>query len=338
MSALAAEQPPGATADARSLRLLLAEDEPIQRKKFQRLLQQHGYSVDAVDSGAAALERVLRGEVDILLTDWDMPEMDGAEVCRRIRAASLDRYVYILMITAHTEEADMIAALRAGANDYICKPLSSAALTARLGVACELMQMTRSLAAAKDENARLARFDPAVGCYNKMYLNEKLPAEIARASRHEGDVSLVVMDVDHFKNINDTRGHMTGDEVLRALVKRSTEVLRAEDWMARFGGEEFLVVLPAIASDQAVVVAEKLRLACERTPFETSTGCINVTVSLGVSSYRDMSVHGVAPAADALINTADKALYQSKNAGRNRVTVCRCTTEQQFAQSGRSAP
>jgi diguanylate cyclase (GGDEF)-like protein len=256
------------------LRLLLAEDEPVQRLLFRRTLEDSGYQVEAVSSGEEALVKVFGGGFHLLLTDWGMPGMDGAELCRRIREARLKEYLYILMVTSHSSVSDMVFAIRAGANDFIRKPLDKAELLVRLMSACELVGVQRELrsvverlSVANAEIERMSRVDPQLRCYNKGYLNDQLPRAVAHARRHREPLSLLLADLDKFKKINDTHGHMVGDEVLSGFVARANRSLRSSDWIARFGGEEFAIILPATALEHARGVGEKLRAGCVRIPL-----------------------------------------------------------------------
>ncbi len=315
-------------------KLLLAEDEPVQRLLFQRTLKEEGYEVETASSGEEALRKVLGGGIHILLTDWDMPGLDGAELCRRIRQAKLPDYLYILMITSHSSASDTVFAITAGANDYIRKPLDKAELLARVRSACELVGVQRelraaidSLSAANAEIERMSWIDPQLRCYNKRYLNDQLPRAIAHATRHNESLALVMADLDGFKRINDTHGHLVGDEVLCGFVQRSCGALRASDWIARFGGEEFAIILPATDLQGAREVAEKLRVNCAAEGFDTSIGRLSVTVSLGVTALPPLPADQVelppelGAAVNGLLARADAALYCSKNQGRNVVSV-----------------
>jgi two-component system cell cycle response regulator len=310
-----AEAPPETE---KPLRLLLAEDEPVQRLLFRRTLEKSGYQVEAVSSGEAALEKVMGGGFHLLLTDWDMPGMDGAELCRRIRKAKLKEYVYILMVTSHSSVSDMVFAIKAGANDFIRKPLDQAELLARLMSASELVLVQRDLRAANAQIERMSCIDVQLRCYNKGYLNDHLPRAVAHAIRHQEPLSLIMADLDAFKTINDTYGHMAADEVLSGFVERANRSLRSSDWIARFGGEEFAIILPATALEPARGVAEKLRAGCADEAFKTSAGSLTVTVSLGVASFAPSSNE---ISVNDLLSRADAALYRSKKEGRNRVSV-----------------
>jgi len=302
------------------LRLLLAEDEALQRKILERMLSRAGYDVDLAGSGEEALAKVLSGHFQILITDWDMPGMDGATLCRRVRAARLPGYLYILMLTAHTAVTDTVIGLEAGADDYIRKPADEGELLARVKAGRRIVELERSLSAANARIERLSLTDGLLDCYNRRYFNEQLPREIERAARYSTPLALVMADLDAFKKINDAHGHTVGDEVLVCFVARAVASLRqSSDWMARFGGEEFAIVLPQTDAAGAAQVAHKIRAECAARPFETTDGELHVTVSLGVAPLA--SRLPVKTAMTELLSRADAALYESKHAGRDCVTV-----------------
>lgn len=331
----------------KSWRILLAEDDPVSRLLFKRTLSDQGYTIETACSGEEALNRVLQGGIHILITDWDMPGLDGAQLCRRIRESEVEVYPYILMVTAHESLSDRVFALNAGANDYIKKPLEKPELLARLRSACELVAVQHKLRStntelslanqrlsiayeeitlAKEKIEQMSRVDQTFGCFNRHHLNEQLPREIERALRYKHSLALLLVDVDHFKHINDTHGHLVGDEILKMLVERTYSALRqSADWIARFGGEEFVVVLPETDLAGAHAVAEKIRALCDDEQFPTSAGPLRVTVSVGVSAMRPSSQLTSLPTTSGLMNDlledADRAMYESKELGRNRVSV-----------------
>jgi diguanylate cyclase (GGDEF)-like protein len=308
------------TVAAPRLRLLLAEDDPLQRMLLERMLSRAGYEVETTTDGADALQRILAGPFHFLITDWDMPGMDGAALCRRVRAAQLPDYIYILMLTGHTTEADLLAAFDAGADDYVKKPANQAELLARVKAGCRLIESERRLSAALAQVHQLSVTDSLTGTYNRRYLSEQLPRELERAHRYDRALSIVMADLDGFKQINDLHGHGTGDEVLKDFADRVRNSIRASsDWIARYGGEEFVVVLPEVQLDQATAVAEKIRSQCDSTSMDTSTGQHRVTASFGIAAAPAAPEGPIT--ADALLRRADEALYRSKRGGRNRLTV-----------------
>ena len=302
------------------LRLLLAEDEPLQAKILERVLSRAGYDVELATTGEEALARVLEGGFQFLITDWDMPGMDGAALCKRVREARLPVYVYILMLSAHTSVSDTVTGLDAGADDYVRKPADEGELLARVKAGTRIVELERSLSAANARVERLSLIDALLGCYNRRYLNEQLPREIERAHRYPTPLSLVMADLDAFKQINDVHGHTVGDEVLVGFAQRAGACLRqAGDWIARFGGEEFAIVLPHADAANASLIAERIRAECAATPILTTVTPLHVTVSLGVAALKPSS--DIKAAMASLLARADSALYQSKRHGRNRVTL-----------------
>jgi len=310
---LAAEAP-------RRWRLLLAEDEPLQRRLFHHTLSCAGYDVEAVQCGEDALERVTKGHFDILITDWDMPGLDGASLCRKVRALDLNKHLHILMLTGHLLGSDLAAAIEAGADDYLRKPADRAELLARVKSGCRIVALTLELAAANARLHEMSIIDPLVRTYNRGYLEEQLPKAIETARRYGHSLSVVMADIDCFKKINDQWGHFVGDEVLKCFSDRLRLCIRSSsDWIARYGGEEFVFVLPETELQGAAAVAEKLRAACAGECMQTSRGALLVTASFGVAALPD----SVEPAVDAatLLRGADSAMYRAKQEGRNRVAV-----------------
>jgi two-component system, cell cycle response regulator len=307
--------------DSTPLRVLLAEDEPTQCLLVSRLLRVAGYIVNVVNDGEKALEEIATGSYQMLVTDWDMPRLDGPELCRRVRKLVLPSYLYILILTGHNTTQSVVAGLDAGADDYIRKPPDDAELLARLRAGRRVVRLEQSL---RESNARvqlLSITDGLLGVFNRRYLNEKLPDEIQRAHRYRRPLSIVIADLDHFKNVNDRFGHQAGDEVLKCFAQLAQSRLRqASDWIARLGGEEFVFVLPEATSEGAAITAEKIRQACSSAPLVTTTAEINVTASFGVAELQLDEERSPAAQLGFLLRRADSALYRSKNDGRNRVT------------------
>jgi diguanylate cyclase (GGDEF)-like protein len=300
--------------------ILLAEDDPVTRMLMTRFLKNAGYEVDAVSNGSEALDRMTKRYYPILVTDWEMPEMDGVALCKAVRNMQLDGYVYALLLTARDSKEHIIAGLEAGADDYLVKPVHEPELIARLNAGRRILNLEHSLRAANHRNRILSITDALTGAYNRRYLMEQLPREVERCRRYAYPLSVLMCDLDHFKLINDQRGHATGDDVLQQFAARAQRSIRSNsDWIARYGGEEFLIVLPETAYADGLFVAEKIRALIQNTPFNTRTGDTSVTASFGVSATGpngpDLTLK-----VDAMIRTADECLYTSKQDGRNRCT------------------
>ncbi|MBS0420807.1 MAG: diguanylate cyclase [Proteobacteria bacterium] len=299
------------------IKLLLVEDEPTQRLLIARKLRGVGYTVDMAENGTDALRMIKTGQYPLVLSDWEMPGMDGVTLCRLVREANLPS-VYILLLTSHGAVTHAVEALRAGANDFIRKPADETELVARLEAGRRMVLLEQSLREANAQIEKLSITDPLLGIFNRRYLHEHLPQETSRARRYAEQFSLVMADLDHFKKVNDTYGHHTGDLVLQHAVNLARSALRVSDWIARYGGEEFVIVLPETPILGAYAVAERMRRLCAETPVKGLDSKLLVTASFGVAT-----IDGVAASpedADALLREADKALYESKRAGRNRVT------------------
>jgi two-component system cell cycle response regulator len=221
-----------------------------------RFLKKAGYEVDAVADGSAALDRMTRRYYPILITDWEMPEMDGVALCKAVRGLQLDGYVYALLLTARDSKEHIIAGLEAGADDYLIKPVHEPELIARLIAGRRILALEHSLRAANERNRILSITDALTGAFNRRYLMEQLPREVDRCRRYGYPLSVLMCDIDHFKQLNDARGHAAGDDVLQQFAARMQKSIRStSDWVARYGGEEFLIVLPDTGYDGAMVVA-----------------------------------------------------------------------------------
>ncbi len=298
--------------------ILLAEDDPVTRMLMTRFLKKAGYEVEAVANGAEALDKMMSRYYPMLVTDWEMPEMDGVALCKAVRNLRLDGYVYALLLTARDSKEHIIAGLEAGADDYLIKPVHEPELIARLNAGRRILDLEQSLRAANQRNRILSITDALTGAYNRRYLMEQLPRELERCRRYAYPLSVLMCDIDHFKHINDACGHAAGDDVLQQFAARAQNSIRSNsDWVSRYGGEEFLIVLPETEYQGAVVVAEKIRAIIAATPFPTRAGDAVVTASFGVASTGS-SGPDIALKVDALIRTADECLYRSKQEGRNR--------------------
>jgi two-component system cell cycle response regulator len=304
---------------AAAWRILLVDDEPTQRLIMARLLKRAGYEVEMAGNGREALAKLETGDFQLMITDWEMPEMDGIALCSAVRALQNKAYVYIILLTARDAIEHVVAGLQAGADDYLTKPVIEPELMARLNTGKRIVTLERSLRAANEENRRLSITDPLTGVHNRRYLMEQLPREIDRAARYGRQLAVVMCDVDHFKEINDTHGHQIGDEVLKWFVAHLNKTVRASDWVARYGGEEFVVVLPETNVESGNRVAEHLREQIASAPFAAGATSFAVTASFGVSGWQNAVPSG--STLDALMAKCDAGVYASKAAGRNRVTA-----------------
>jgi len=298
--------------------ILIAEDDPVSRRLLEKILMKAGNTVVSVDNGQKALALINEKFFPIILTDWMMPEMDGLELCRAIRKNTYPGYVFIILLTAKDSKDDMIKGLGAGADDYLTKPFSHAELVARLNTGKRVLELEKSLKDANEEIRILSITDPLTGTYNRGYLTERLPQEIKRAKRYSRALSIIICDIDHFKKVNDTYGHLVGDEVLKDFARCIRHSIRHDvDWMARYGGEEFLIVLPETEVNGATAMAERLRGELSRRVTEAQDKQISITASFGVAGFSPNTPDEmISP--EALIRKADKYLYQAKRDGRNR--------------------
>jgi two-component system, cell cycle response regulator len=303
-----------------ALTILLAEDDPVTRMLMSRQLKAAGYEVDAVADGRAALQKIGERYYPILITDWEMPELDGISLCKAMRAMKLDGYMYALLLTARDSSANIITGLESGADDYLTKPVNEAELLARLNTARRILALEQSLRTANQTNRLLSITDVLTGAFNRRFLMEQLPREIERCRRYGRGLSVIMCDIDHFKKVNDTLGHEAGDAVLKQFTERVMKFTRStSDWLARYGGEEFVIVLPETAHAGGLQAAEKIRAAIAAAAFVTATGELAITASFGIASFSSETPEADITV-DALIRTADACLYESKAAGRNRVT------------------
>lgn len=301
-----------------SFPVLVVEDNHFLRHVLCTMLQEDGHAVTAVADGVAALAHLRQQPCPIVITDWVMPGMDGLELCRQIRALPSECYTYVILLTAQESKTDLVTGLEAGADEYLIKPINEAELRARLKIAKRILNLERSLKQSLEELKHLSVKDPLTELYNRRFLAERLPQEIKRASRYGRNLSLIMLDIDHFKLVNDTHGHGAGDAVLKICAAALQEAIRQDvDWAARYGGEEFLLILPETDHGGALVVAERLREQFEAAPLQVGELAISITASFGVSTYPHDRRGALGT--EALLEAADRALYQAKKTGRNKV-------------------
>ena len=296
-------------------RILIADDDPVARSMLEALLTKWGYEVISVGDGLAAA-RILAGDAapQLAILDWMMPGAEGPEVCKRVRALQDRPYVYILLVTSRAHRGDLFQGLQSGADDYITKPFDSGELRARLLVGRRIVDLQNKLIAAREELRYKATHDALTGVPNRAAALEAINRERSRQVRDAGSFGIVLVDIDHFKRVNDTHGHLVGDAVLRAVAGSIVNSVRPYDTVGRYGGEEFVIVVPLSDASGTMSLAERVRERIESTPVSTDSGPISITISCGVAVCRSEAPMEV----QSLLHLADEALYRSKASGRNR--------------------
>jgi len=300
------------------VKVLLADDEPVSLRLLQSTLVKWGYDVLAATDGDQAW-RILHSDDPprLALLDWMMPGRKGIDICRAVRARLSQPYIYILLLTARKDKIDVIEGLESGADDYLTKPYFAQELRARLRVGERILELEDHLVAAREAMHFRATHDPLTGLWNRAAILESLDRELPRASREGRPLGILLADLDHFKKINDTHGHLAGDEVLREAARRMLTAVRSYDLVGRYGGEEFLLLLSGCDSSNILDRAEHLRKMIASHPVKAPEGSLQVTVSVGaVSSAGIRNLD-----ADSFLRAADQALYRAKNSGRNRVEI-----------------
>ena len=298
------------------MRVLVAEDDLTSRLVLQKTMTKWGYEVLAVQDGNEAWVELQKPDApNLLVLDWEMPGMDGIEVCRKVRAHGGSHPRYIILLTSRDGTEDLVAGLEAGASDYVGKPFEAAALRARVDVGRRFVELYDRLLELQHALEHQARTDSLTQIMNRGAIMARLHEEVARTKREGSTLALGVMDIDHFKRVNDTHGHVAGDQVLREVVRRLTVAVRPYDGLGRIGGEEFLVLIPGADRTAARTVLERVRQVVCATPVICADLNIGVTVSLGGTITR-----GHEPE-DLVLVRADEALYRAKTTGRNCVRM-----------------
>jgi two-component system cell cycle response regulator len=300
------------------LKILIADDEALSRRLLEKTLERAGYEVSAVENGRLAAEQLCRMDGPRLaLLDWMMPELDGPGVCKMVRHSKEQSYVYMVLLTSKEAKEDVVEGLESGADDYLTKPFNAEELKARLRTGLRILQLEDSLVRAREDMRFQATHDALTSLLNRGAIMDLLGREIIRSNRENVSTSIILGDVDHFKKVNDTYGHAAGDEVLKEIAVRLLHSVRSYDFVGRYGGEEFLVVLNNCDPSGAPARAEEIRKAISNRPVPTGCGLLPITMSLGVLLSKDWGLRPV----EELLHEADEALYAAKGAGRNCVRV-----------------
>jgi two-component system, cell cycle response regulator len=300
--------------------VLIAEDDPISRRILQSCLQGWNYRVYACKNGLDAWHALQQEHApQMAILDWMMPGMDGIDICHRIRSLQPDPYRYLLLLTAKDDKHDIVQGLEAGADDYLTKPFDVDELHARVRAGKRILELQNELIQARESLRFEALHDHLTGVWNRGAVLNLLQREVQRRQRSGEALGVIMADVDHFKNINDSYGHLVGDTVLAEVARRLTGSVRGYDSVGRYGGEEFLIIAPGCDPKGLVVSAERLRAVIAESPIASTVGPIPVTLSVGLVSVNAGDSEPVEHI--ALVQAADSALYRAKAAGRNRVEV-----------------
>lgn len=293
------------------MKILVVEDSYIERSKLGSYLTDWGFEHVAVGSGTEAV-KLLEGEhpPDLALLDWLLPGLDGIDVLRRIRRATRESYIYTVMLTGKTQKQDRMKAMDAGADDYLSKPVDPTELRQRINVGKRIIELQKSLRFA-------ATHDFLTNVLNRAEILATLDREFARAGREGKPTTVILADIDHFKRINDTLGHAAGDEVLKEVARRLRVDLRPYDVVGRYGGEEFLIILPGCNLTAGARRADGIRRLVEKDAITTPLGQASATLSMGVTATNSTRDRSVAE----FLHEADISLYDAKKKGRNRVEI-----------------
>lgn len=306
-----------------NLKVLVVDDDETLLEALEAAIVSFGHSCRTATNGIDAWRLHEAERADVILSDWDMPGMDGIELCKRTRVGADEAYTYFILMTAFDDKAHFLRGMEAGADDYQTKPIDLDELQARLVSAERVVTVYRRLAnknasLRRDSQAaiRLASIDPLTGVANRLHLREDLESHLAQSHYDGVRCSVALCDIDHFKTYNDHFGHLAGDKVLRDVAQTIRGQLRRGDALYRYGGEEFLMVLPQQSVLDASRAAERARRAVEKLGIRTTAGNGTLTISIGVAELMPAD-KGI----DSWMDRADVALYRAKAGGRNRVEI-----------------
>ncbi len=298
------------------MQVLIADDDTVSRRLLANMLKKWDYEVLPACDGTEAWGLLQQDDAPRLaILDWMMPGLTGPAVCREVRRHRKEPYTYILLLTARNQKEDLIEGMESGADDYITKPFDAQELKVRLRAGRRILELQSELLSAREALREQATRDPLTCLWNRYSIFDILNGEINRAEREGSILAVVMADLDHFKEVNDTYGHLAGDSVLREAARRMASSLRSYDAVGRYGGEEFLVVLPGSSMASALNLAERLRSIMAVEPMNVAESSLRISVSLGVTA----SARGMHATPEMLIRAADAALYRAKALGRNRV-------------------
>ena len=302
------------------MKVLVADDDPVSRALLEARLKVWRYEVVLTHDGLEAWHALQQPDAPRLaILDWMMPGMDGLEVCRQLRARAGEPYTYVLLLTSKDAKEDLIEGLHAGADEYLTKPFNAPELDARLRAGRRIVELQSELIAAREALREQATYDSLTRLLNRSAVLEALRRDLIRSRREHGCLAVSMADLDHFKDVNDQFGHAAGDAVLVEVSRRMVSVMRPYDTVGRYGGEEFVLVVPGCNESGALTMMERVRDCIAREPIQLLEGSVSVTMSFGVCSTRSDAPANL----DDILRVADGALYEAKKAGRNCVRSSR---------------
>jgi diguanylate cyclase (GGDEF)-like protein len=298
-------------------RIAVVDDDKLQRERLASLLRNEGYTVHALEGAGRLLDMHQRKELDLVLLDVVLEGISGIDCCRILKASG--SFLPVILLTSRSDPDSRLEGLRIGADDYLAKPFDTRELLLRLAAFVKLKRSFDQMSAQRDKLRENAIVDELTGLYNVRYLQTRLAEEWKRAERHHEPLSVAFIDVDHLAAVNEKGGHEMGDHVLREIGVRLRGAVREIDVLTRYGGEEFVVLLPSTHLSGALIVAQRISHAVADRPIDSGAGGVRVTVSIGISLYPSPNV----ASRDLLLRAADRALQRAKNEGDGRICVAR---------------
>lgn len=300
------------------LKILVVDDEQIDRRIVEKTLIRLGHDVILADNGEAAWQKIQEEPIRFVITDWNMPLMDGIQLIKKVRATTLPGYVYTILVTSNNKDEDIVAGLYAGADDYLTKPFNPTELEARVAVGERMLALEDGLVQANNQLEKLAMVDSLTGLLNRRAIYRFARGELERARRVSEPISVIFLDIDQFKRVNDENGNLTGDESLRLVTQIIKKRSRTYDGLGRWAGDQFLVVLPGANAIDAEKAATRIIEGIAATKLALPEGGIlSITASAGVATQTKIT--GAIALLDDLIQGADEALNRAKGAGGNQV-------------------
>ncbi len=312
------------------LKILIVDDDPMTLLSLKKMVENDGKSVYTAENGDDALSLALEALPDMIITDWRMPRVSGIDLCRILRSTTITKHIYIIMLTGKESDEEHIQALEAGADDFVIKPFTPEVLAARMNSGERIIRFQQKisqdheiiqkyaakLAAANRKLETMAMTDALTGLPNRRSALNRLKDEVSESRRHQTPLSCIMIDIDHFKLINDSYGHAIGDRVLKKIADVFSSTARSYDMVSRIGGEEFLVICARSTLADSRQLAERLRQAIHSLRLRLDGNTIRATISLGIASWHEDMASG-----EDMTKMADRALYRAKQQGRNRVEV-----------------